>query len=168
MIPLKPPFSRWYNAYTRCDYHVGNPGHLTKNCTAFKHKVQDLINDGKLNFEDLDSPAEVEDLSRVEVETTRQEKETAEKENFRKAAIPKEKVPIAKFQKSEVGSSSTTEGSKERLGNPNGKEKKKVLQDLVRNLERIFNEQNEYITMLRKKHNGQTLKRRWTSGNGDA
>ena len=77
--------------------------------------------------------------------------------------MPKEKVPIAK-----VGSSSTTEGSKERSCEPNGEEEKLVLQDLVRNLERILNEQNEYITTLRGEHNGQSLKRRWTSGNGDA
>ena len=34
--PLKPPFPRWYNAHTRCDYHGGNPGHPTKNCTSLK------------------------------------------------------------------------------------------------------------------------------------
>ena len=96
MAPLRPPFPRWYNAHTRCDYHAGNPGHSTENCIALKHKVQDLINDGKLNFEDLDNPAKVEDLSRVKVEITRQEKETAEEANFRKAAMPKEKVPISK------------------------------------------------------------------------
>ena len=43
-----------------------------------------------------------------------------------------------------------------------------VIQDLVRNLERILNEQNEYITMLRGEHNSQSLKRRWTPRNGDA
>ena len=41
------------------------------NCTGLKHKVQDLINDGKLKFEDLDRPVEVEDLSRVKVEMAR-------------------------------------------------------------------------------------------------
>ena len=49
----------------------------------------------------------------------------------------------------------------------NGEEEKKVLQDLVRNLERILNEQNEYITTLRGAHNGQTLKWGWISRNGD-
>ena len=57
--PLKPPFPRWYNVHTRCDYHDGNPGHPTENCTSLKYKVQELINDGKLTFEDLDGPVEV-------------------------------------------------------------------------------------------------------------
>ena len=52
--PLRPPFPRWYNARTRCDYHAGNPDHSMKNCTALKHKVQDLINLGKVKFEELD------------------------------------------------------------------------------------------------------------------
>ena len=127
LVPLRPSFPRWYNAHTRCDYHTGNPGHSTKNYTALKHKVQDLINDGKLNFEDLDSPTEVENVSRANVEITRQEKETTEEANFRKAVMPKEKVPIAKVRRSETGSSSTTEGSKERSGKPNREEEKKVL-----------------------------------------
>ena len=33
LAPLRPPFPRWYNAHTRYDYHDGNPGHPTKNCT---------------------------------------------------------------------------------------------------------------------------------------
>ena len=56
----------------------------------------------------------------------------------------------------------TTEGLKERLRELNGEEEKKTLQDLVQNLKRMLNEQNEYITMLRGEHNGQTLKQRWT------
>ena len=99
---------------------------------------------------------------------TRQEKETPNEANFGKAAMLKEKVTIAKVRKSEAGSPSTTEGSKERSCEPNGEEEKKMFQDLVQNLERILNEQNEYITTLRGEHNGQTLKRRWTSGSGDA
>ena len=126
LASLRPPFPRWYNAHTRCDYHSGNPGHPTKNCTALKHKVQDLINDGKLTFEDLDRSAEVEDLSRTKVEMTKQKKKTPNEVNFEKATMPKEKVPIAK-----AGSSSTTEGSKERSCEPNTEEEKRVFQDLV-------------------------------------
>ena len=77
-----------------------------------------------------------------------------------KAVMPKEKVPIAKVRKNQAGSSSTTEGSKEQSCESNEDEEKKVLQDLVRNLERILNEKNEYITTLKGEHNGQTLKRR--------
>ena len=96
MAPFRPPFPRWYNAHARCDYHAGNLGHSTENCIALKYKVRDLINDGKLKFEDLDGPAEVKDLSRAKVEMTRQEKKIAKEANFGKATMPKEKVPIAK------------------------------------------------------------------------
>ena len=168
LAPLRPPFPRQYNAHARCDYHAENPGHSTENCTALKYKVRDLINDGKLKFEDLYGPAKVKDLSRAKVEMMRQEKKTVNKVNFGKAAMPKEKVPIAKVRKSEAGSSSTIKGSKERSCKPNEEEEKKVLQDLVRNLVRILNEQNEYITTLRREHNDQTLKQRWTLESGDA
>ena len=122
-----------------------------------------MINDRKLTFEDLDGPAEVKDPSWTKVEISKQKKKILKEANFVKTTMPKKKVPITK-----VGSSSTTEGSKERSCEPNGEEEKMVLQDLVRNLERILNEQNEYITTLRGEHNGQSLKRRWTPGNGDA
>ena len=89
MAPLRPSFPKWYNAHTRCNYHVGNPGHSTKNYTALKYKVRDLINDEKLKFEDLDGPAEVENLFRAKVKMMRQEKKTAKKANFEKAAKPK-------------------------------------------------------------------------------
>ena len=52
----------------------------------------------------------------------------------------------------------TTKGSKERLCEMNREEEKKTIQDLVQNLERMLNEQNEYITTLSGEHNGQTLK----------
>ena len=107
MESLRPPFPRWYNAHTRCDYHAGNLDHSTENCTALKHKVQDLINDGKLKFEDLDRPIEVKDPSRAKVKMMRQKKETPKEANFEKTTMPKEKVAIAK-----TGSSSTTERSR--------------------------------------------------------
>ena len=96
LAPLTPPFPRWYNVHVRCDYHSGNPGHPTENCTTLRRKVQDLINDGKLKFEELDGPAEVEDQSRAKFEMLRQEKEALRGARLRKAAIPKEKVPITK------------------------------------------------------------------------
>ena len=81
LAPLRPPFLKWYNANVQCDYHAGNPGHSTENCIALKHKVRDLINDGKLKFEDLDRPAKVKNSSRTKVEMKRQEKETPNKAN---------------------------------------------------------------------------------------
>ena len=113
LAPLRPPFPKWYNAHTRCDYHTGKPSHLTENCTALKRKVRGLINDGKLKFEDLDRPAQVEDPSRAKVEITRQKHETLNGASLGKTAMPKEKVPIVEVQKSEEGSSMITEGSKE-------------------------------------------------------
>ena len=97
------------------------------------------------------------------MEMPKQKEETSKEANFKKTTMLKEKVPIAK-----TSSSSTTERSKERSCEPNGEEEKMVLQDLVQNLERILNEQNEYITTLKGEHNGQSLKRRWTLGNGNA
>ena len=54
--PLQPPYPRWYNENVHYDYHSGNRGHSTKNCTTLKRKVQDLIKKGELTFEDEDVP----------------------------------------------------------------------------------------------------------------
>ena len=54
--PLQPPYPKWYNENVHYDYHSGNRGHSTKNCTALKQKVQDLIKRGELTFEDEDIP----------------------------------------------------------------------------------------------------------------
>ena len=71
LIPLKPPFLRWYNGNVRCDYYAGNPGHSTKNCNALRHMVRDLIKDGKLKFEESNGPTRVEDSSRAKEEMIR-------------------------------------------------------------------------------------------------
>ncbi|EOY09160.1 Uncharacterized protein TCM_024561 [Theobroma cacao] len=36
-MPMKPPYPKWYNLNTRCDYHGGVMGHSIEDCTAFKH-----------------------------------------------------------------------------------------------------------------------------------
>ena len=78
--------------------------------------------------------------------------------------MPKEKVPIAK-----VGSSSTTERSKERSCKPNtNEEEKKVLQELAQGLEQMSVKQNEFVTKLKEEHNSRTLKRRRTLENDEA
>ena len=121
LAPLRPPFPRWDNAHTQCDYHGGNPGHPTKNCSALKYKVRDLINEGKLKFGELDGLAKVEDSSRIKVEVSKQEEETPKEANVEKTIMPKEEGPIAK-----TDSSLTTEGSKERsckLDKRGGREK---------------------------------------------
>ena len=112
--PHRPPFPNWYDVNIRCDYHSGVPGHSIEDCTNFKNKIQNLIGEGKLKFENLDGLAEVEDPSRVKVEMPRQEKKALKRARLGKAAMPKEKAPIAKVRRNEASSSSTTEGSEER------------------------------------------------------
>ena len=113
---------------------------------------------------ELDGSAEVEDSSRTKVEVPKQEEETPKEANLEKATMPKEEVPIAK-----VGSSSTTEKSKERSCEPNTKaEEKKVLQELAQGLERMSVKQNEFVTTLKEEHHSRTLKRRRTLESDEA
>ena len=77
----------------------------------------------------------MEDPSRANGEALRQEKKAVREANSRKAAMPRDKVPIAKIRRSELVGLSITEGSRERLCEPNEEEEKKALQDLVWNLE---------------------------------
>ena len=49
-----------------------------------------------MKFEDLDRLVGVKDSSKAKAKMTRREKETPKEENFENAAMPKEKVPIAK------------------------------------------------------------------------
>ena len=54
--PMQPPYPRWYNKNARYDYHFGNRGHSTEDCTALKRKVHDLIKVRALAFDDEDVP----------------------------------------------------------------------------------------------------------------
>ena len=80
----------------------------------------------------------------------RQEEKAPKEVGSGKTAIPTDEVPIAKIERNETNFSSTTEGSKERLGKSNGKEEKKTFQDLVQSLERVLSIQNEYTTTLKE------------------
>ena len=62
-----------------------------------------MIEKGKLKFKKSDGPAEVEYPSRAKAKMTRQEKEAPREAISKKAAIPKEKVPITKTGKSGAG-----------------------------------------------------------------
>ena len=166
-VPFRAPFSRWYNANVWCDYHTKNPGHSTENCNSLKLEVQSLIKDGKLKFKELDGLVGVEDPSRAKTKMTRQEREAQRETSFEKASMPGDKVPIVKIGRNKIGCSSTIEGSKERLREHNGEEKKKVLQDLAQGLERMFLKQDECVTTLKEEHNSRALKRRWTLKSGD-
>ena len=112
LAPLRPPFSRWYNAHTRCDYHAGNLGHSTKNCTALNHKVQDLINDGKLKFEESDGPVGVEDLFEAKAEMIRQKKKAPREAGSRKAVIRRDEVFISKVRRGKAEGSLLLKGRK--------------------------------------------------------
>ena len=94
-----------------------------------------MIEKGKLKFEKSDGPVKVEYPSRAKAKITRQEKEAPREAIPKKAAMPKEKVPIAKVRKNKASSSSTTTGSKERSCEPNGEQEKNTLQDSAQDFE---------------------------------
>ncbi|KAA0040172.1 uncharacterized protein E6C27_scaffold118G00070 [Cucumis melo var. makuwa] len=50
IIPIQPPYPKWYDSNAQCDYHAGEAGHSTENCSALKRKVQSLINVGWLSL----------------------------------------------------------------------------------------------------------------------
>ena len=90
-----------------------------------------MINDGKLTFEDLDGSVEVKDPSRAKVKIARQEHGVPKEASPGKAAIPRDGVPIAKVEKDEASGSLTTEGSEERLCEPNEEEENKMLRRMI-------------------------------------
>ena len=83
-----------------------------------------MIEEGKLKFEKSDEPAEVEYPSRAKAKMTRQEKEASREVISKKAAMPKEKVPITKIGRSGIGCSLATKGSKEHSCEPNREQEK--------------------------------------------
>ena len=85
-----------------------------------------------------DRPAQVEDPFRAKMEMAKQKHETPRKASLEKAAMPKEKVPIVEVRRSEKGSSTTTEGSKEWPCELDKEEEKKALQELAQDLEQMF------------------------------
>src|SRR3954471_901329 len=56
LITLLPPYSApanpapGYKHDARCDYHSNSPGHDTEDCGPLKHKIQDLIDEGVVEF----------------------------------------------------------------------------------------------------------------------
>ncbi|RDX92297.1 hypothetical protein CR513_25586, partial [Mucuna pruriens] len=52
LMPLELQYPRSYDPNTRCDYHGRAIGHATERCRSLKHKVQDLLDNGLLEFED--------------------------------------------------------------------------------------------------------------------
>ncbi|KAK2368225.1 hypothetical protein QL285_081434 [Trifolium repens] len=50
--PVSPPYPPGFDENARCDYHNGSPGHNIENCKAFKYKVQELIDQKLLTFQE--------------------------------------------------------------------------------------------------------------------
>ncbi|XP_040963942.1 uncharacterized protein [Gossypium hirsutum] len=50
--PLQPPYPKWYNAITQCDYHARIVGHSIEHCTAFKKLVERLISMSIVKLDD--------------------------------------------------------------------------------------------------------------------
>ena len=51
--PRRPPYPKKYDVNAKCEYHGGVGGHSVENCTAFKDKVQSLINADPTKFRGL-------------------------------------------------------------------------------------------------------------------
>lgn len=52
-VPTKqqsPPFPKWFDPNSRCEYHSGVTGHSTENCTTLKNLIQDMIDHGWLKI----------------------------------------------------------------------------------------------------------------------
>ena len=152
MALLRPPFPRWYKAHTRCEYHGGNSSYPTKNCIALKYRVQELINDGKLTFEDLDGPVEIKDPSKAKVKIARQEHGVPREASLGKVAIPRDEIPIAKVERDGASGSLTTEGSKAQLYDSNIEKEEKTFQCMMRKLVLMMKEQKEYTATLREEY----------------
>ncbi|KAK2396120.1 hypothetical protein QL285_057793 [Trifolium repens] len=51
-LPRNPPFPAWYDPEAKCAYHADVEGHTIENCKAFKHKVQELLDQKLLTFKE--------------------------------------------------------------------------------------------------------------------
>ena len=51
--PRRPPYPKKYDVNAKCEYHGRVGGHSMENCTAFKDKVQSLINIDPTKFRGL-------------------------------------------------------------------------------------------------------------------
>ena len=115
----------------------------------------------------MDGPAEVKDPSRARLEIARQEHGVPREASPGKAAIPKDEVPIAKVENDEASGSLTTEGSKERLCEPNEEEENKMLRCMIQKLGQMLKEQKEFSTALREENRQEASKQGQASENDD-
>ena len=54
ILPIRPPYPRWYKENASCDYHSSNRGHSLEDYTLLKWRVNNFIKKGELTFEDED------------------------------------------------------------------------------------------------------------------
>ena len=57
MEPHKPPFPKWYNPNSCCDYYCGAQGHSIENWLPLKYKAQSLIKASWLDFNRNNRPS---------------------------------------------------------------------------------------------------------------
>ncbi|RDX66996.1 hypothetical protein CR513_54178, partial [Mucuna pruriens] len=50
------PYPKNYDLNAKCDYHTGAIRHSTEKCWSLKHKVQDLVDVGRLQFQEKTPP----------------------------------------------------------------------------------------------------------------
>ena len=86
------------------------------------------------------------------MEIARQKHGAPREASLEKAAIPRDRVPITKVEKDEASGSLTTEGSEERLCEPNEEEENKMLRCMIQKLGQMMKEQKEFSTALRKEN----------------
>ena len=149
---LKPSFPKWYKADARCDYHARNPGHSLENCTAFKYKVQELIQDGKVKFDEQDEIRHsLPFFSRIKEDVSKGSRE--DKIKGKDVGCSSTNLKLEKQPLEVVGAKFVLGEGKEDCSH----EEKKKLQNLIQNLEQMFNEQKEYVTAFRGKHDRQIM-----------
>ncbi|KAK2448848.1 hypothetical protein QL285_008095 [Trifolium repens] len=56
--PMFAPFPNWYDPKAKCEFYLGAEGHTIDNCKAFKHKVQELIDQKLLTFKKVEPNCE--------------------------------------------------------------------------------------------------------------
>ena len=114
-----------------------------KNCIAFKYKVQELVQAKKVRFEKLNEQDKVEHsfliFSRAKEDMTKESQDEKIKEKDVECSLTtlKSKSQLHETVGAKV---EPREGKEECL-----QEEKKMLQNLIQNLERMFNEQKEHF-----------------------
>ena len=53
------PLPKSYDHSRRCEYHSGMVGHSTDDCFSLKHKIQDLIDDGRITVKPVEQQANI-------------------------------------------------------------------------------------------------------------